>query len=296
MNVRSLSLHFDELISTLATLKISFDVIGVSETWNSYENPIKLNVEIPGYSSFPYQSHSQNCGVALYVKSGLIQMPRLDLSKENSDFDFEAVWVEVENKNGKNYLFCCLYWHSNLNLDTFNEYLQEILSDPMVSNKQTFFLGDFNADLLNYNSHTPTTNYANLFFCNQFLPYITHPSRVSENSSTLIDNIFSNTVDCETIRSNILTQITDHFPQFLVVKHAAISFKDLYYYKHDFSKLNSEVLLNDYENLDLTFLNNNTLDTDSKFNRFLSILDELVKNHALLKKLSKKDIKFRNKP
>ena len=29
MNVRSLSLHFDELISTLAVLKISFDVIGV---------------------------------------------------------------------------------------------------------------------------------------------------------------------------------------------------------------------------------------------------------------------------
>ena len=32
MNVRSLSLHFDELVSTLATLKINFDVIGVSET------------------------------------------------------------------------------------------------------------------------------------------------------------------------------------------------------------------------------------------------------------------------
>ena len=36
MNTRSLSLHFDELISTLATLKINFDVIGVSETWNSF--------------------------------------------------------------------------------------------------------------------------------------------------------------------------------------------------------------------------------------------------------------------
>ena len=294
MNVRSLSLHFDELISTLATLKISFDVIGVSETWNSYENPIKLNVDIPGYSYFPYQSRSQNGGVALYVKSGLIPMPRLDLSKDNSDF--QAVWVEVENKNGKNYLFCCMYRHPSSNLDSFNEYLQETLSNPIVSNKQTFILGDFNVDLLNYNSHAPTTHYANLFFCNQFLPYITHPSRVSENSSTLIDNIFSNTVDCETISGNILTQITDHFPQFLVVKHAAISYKDLHYYKHDFSNLNAKVLLNDFENLDLTFLNNNTLDTDSKFNRLLSILDELVKNHAPLKKLSKKDIKFRNKP
>ncbi len=33
-----------------------------------------------------------------------------------------------------------------------------------------------------------------------------------------------------------------------------------------------------------------------KFNRFLSILDELVKTHAPSKKLSKRDIKFSNKP
>ena len=53
MNNCSLLLHFDELISTLATLKIAFDVIGVTET-NSFENPIKTNIEIPGYSYFPY--------------------------------------------------------------------------------------------------------------------------------------------------------------------------------------------------------------------------------------------------
>ena len=31
----------DELISTLASLKINFDVTGVSETCNSFDNPIK---------------------------------------------------------------------------------------------------------------------------------------------------------------------------------------------------------------------------------------------------------------
>ena len=86
--------HFDELVSTLATLKINFDVIGVSETWNSFANPIKTNVEIPGYSCFPCQSHSQNGGVALYVKSGLIPTPRPDLGNDSTNF--EAVWVEVE--------------------------------------------------------------------------------------------------------------------------------------------------------------------------------------------------------
>ena len=76
MNNRSFSLHFDELISTLASLNIIFDVIGVSETWNSFENPINNNIEIPGYRNFSNQSHSQNGGVGLYIKSGLNSTPR----------------------------------------------------------------------------------------------------------------------------------------------------------------------------------------------------------------------------
>ena len=49
MNVRSLSLHFDELVSNLASLNINFDVIGMSETWNSFANSVKMNFEIPGF-------------------------------------------------------------------------------------------------------------------------------------------------------------------------------------------------------------------------------------------------------
>ena len=193
-------------------------------------------MEIPGHSYFPYQSHSQNGGVVLYVKSGLSPTPRPDLSRDSTSF--ETVWVEVENRNGKNYLFCCAYRHPSSDLDSFSEYLQEILSNPALSNKQVFILGDFNVNLLNYNSHTPTANYVNFLFSKQFLPYITHPSRVSENSSTLIDNIFSNISDNETVSGNILTNITDHFPQFLIVKHAVISYKNLSYYQHDFNAEN----------------------------------------------------------
>ena len=293
-NIRSLSLHFDELVSTLSNLKINFDVIGVSETWNSFENPIKTNVEIPGYNYFPSQSHTQNGGVAIYVKSELTSIPRPDLDKDS--IDFESVWVEVENKNGKNYLFCCVYRHPGSTFDTFSEYLQETLSSPAVFNKHVFILGDFNINLLNYNSSTPITNYVNFLFSKQFLPYIIHPSRVSAHSSSPIDNIFSNITDTETISGNILTQITDHFPQFLIVKHAGITYKNLSYFQHDFSHFNEENLLNDFANLDISYLNDSASDVNSKFNRLLSSLDELVKTHAPLRKLTKKDTKFRNKP
>ena len=115
-------------------MTINIDVIGVSQTWNSFDNPTKTNVEIPGYSYFHSQSDTQSVGVALYVKLGITPIPRPDIGKDSADF--ESVWVEVENKEGKNCLFCCAYRHPTLPLDIFYEYLQETLSNPAVFKKK----------------------------------------------------------------------------------------------------------------------------------------------------------------
>ena len=99
----------------------------------------------------------------------------------------------------------------------------------------------------------------------------------------IISDIFDNALDQETVSGNILTQITGDFPQFLIVKHAGIAYKNLSYSYHDFSKLNIDRFQRDFANLDLTYLNDDKVDTNSKFNRFLSNLDKLVKTHAPLK-------------
>ena len=49
---------------------------------------------------------------------------------------------------------------------------------PKVINKQIFVMGDFNINLLNFDSHSPTTEFVNnLFSCN-FLPCLNHPAAV----------------------------------------------------------------------------------------------------------------------
>ena len=53
MNIRSLSCHFDELQTLLVNLRVPFDVVAVSETWDSFKRPLKVNVEIPGYTFCP---------------------------------------------------------------------------------------------------------------------------------------------------------------------------------------------------------------------------------------------------
>ena len=138
-NIRSLSLHHDELVSLSAHTKLNLDMIGVSEIWHSNDNPISSNVDIPGYTFFTTKSVTQNGGVGLYIRDSLTYNPRIDL--DSCTDDFEAVWVEIENKNDKNFLICCVYRHPSSDIDNLTSYFQNHLS-KLSSNKLLFIMGD----------------------------------------------------------------------------------------------------------------------------------------------------------
>ena len=81
------------------------------------------------------------------------------------------------------------------------------------------------------------------------LPHILHPTRVTDHSATLIDNMFSNNVESDTVGRNILSQITDHFPQFLIVKNIAVNYRKVSLFQRDYSKFSEERFLNDFKKL-----------------------------------------------
>ena len=58
-NIRSLSLHHDELVSLSAHTNLNLDVIGVSEIWHSNDNPISSNVDFPGFTFLNPISHGE---------------------------------------------------------------------------------------------------------------------------------------------------------------------------------------------------------------------------------------------
>ncbi len=291
-NIRSLSCHHEELIALCNQLTFHPDVIGVSEIWDSDNHPITTNVDIPGYTLYKTSSSSQNGGVGLYIKSSLTAIHRNDLNISNSDF--ETVWVEIDNKKSKNMLFCCVYRHPSTDIETLTDHFENIFAKISL-NKLVFIMGDFNINLLNYDSHTPTNDFINFLSVNNFLPCIHHPSRVSDQSESVIDNIFTNAIGDLTC-GNILTQISDHFPQFMVMKNSKIVYNETVSFKHDFSKLNEQNFIEDFNNLDLSFLEFDNMDVNEKFDRFLEVLSSLSSKHAPITKRSKKEIKFKNKP
>jgi len=70
-----------------------------------------------------------------------------------------------------------------------------------------FICGDFNIDLLNPHNHKRTEDFINTVF--SLYPQITRPSRITSHCATLIDNIFTNSIQK-------INDISDHLPIFTV--------------------------------------------------------------------------------
>ena len=80
-------------------------------------------------------------------------------------------------------------------------------------------MGDFNIDLLKYDTEKDSADFLDSMYASFLLPYISTPSRVTPRSKTLIDNIFSNNIEDGSISGNIVTTISDHYAQFLLLRN-----------------------------------------------------------------------------
>ena len=132
------------------------------------------------------------------------------------------------------------------------------------------------------------------FSCsNGFLPHILQPTRVTENTATVIDNIFSNNIKDNISCGNILLTLSEHFPQFLAVKREKIDFKKVnIYQQRDYSTLSSE----SFRDVSIRNWNYSHENVHDSFIDFYTKLEGSVSRHAPLKKLSPKEIKMKNKP
>ena len=81
-------------------------------------------------------------------------------------------------------------------------------------------MGDFNINLLNYDTHQETRNYVDTMFSNACIPLISRPTRITPTTATLIDNIYSNDLmgNNNQINGILYADISDHLPIFVLTK------------------------------------------------------------------------------
>ena len=218
LNVRSIVSNFRQLDLLLSSLQTEFDVIGLSETWLT-----KSNTDIYNFTNYNHiyktRNNKRGGGVSMYIKKCYKHNLRDDLSiLENH---CESIFTEIETDvlGKQTIVFGVVYRPPNTPLNSFLEYIDNVLEIVKKEKKICYLLGDFNIDLLKQNEHPETNEFLDKMYTNSFLPCITKPTRATSNTSTLIDNIFSNmqNLDYTYTSGLIYTDITDHFPIFHMI-------------------------------------------------------------------------------
>lgn len=291
-NIRSLRLNLENFQShLLSELDFNFDILGISETKITNSRTLDvapdLNLNIPGYSFEYVPTPLSSGGVGMYINNNL----NYSVIEKTSNCSFQALWIEIHFKTKKN-IFCGIIYRQHNSPDTFMSYFEEIL-DKYSNGKSVYILGDFNIDLLK----SETCNFSHTFLLSlqsyHFLPTIDKPTRVYQNSATLIDNIFTNISEHSIYYSgNIVSDISDHYTQFCItssIKENTIKTKRK---ARNFSNFSKEQFLSELSRTDLITKGN----VDQKFSYFYKKLSKLVNKYAPLKKPSKQVCRNFSKP
>ena len=193
---------------------VQWDLVGLAETWLDSESE-KL-VSVKGFSLVSASRRGRiGGGVALLIREGLVYRERGDLSMFLEGV-FESTFVEIVRGEGQgNIIVGVVYRPPGGEMGQFNSRMVEIANK--LRGKEVYIMGDFNVDLLKSSSHSPSADYLEGLYATGFYPLISLPTRITDVSATLIDNIWTNNLQSK-IRSGLVTvRISDHLPIFALV-------------------------------------------------------------------------------
>ena len=218
LNISSLPLHINELKLFLSLFKVKFDIISISESRVTKSNTLTTNIDIPGYNIEHTPTESKAGGCLLYISNKIpCKLPN-DLNVY-CPTQLESVFIEVFLSNKPSQIIGTIYKHPSMNVSTFtNNHLKNMLNAIHHENKSTLLTGDFNVNLITYNKRG-TYNFLELLCNHNFTPQITVPTRLTEKSATIIDNIFGNNPSFKYLSGNITTSTSDHLPQFIILEN-----------------------------------------------------------------------------
>jgi len=216
-NIRSLNKNIDELRTIREVENKLYDCIALQEVWNIKENTI--NLKIDGYiGPITKNREKQNGGgVAFYIKSGTDFNIVDDLTYIQPD-EIEVLTIKIKISCTSHFITSLYRPPRNTKLQKFYENLENLVNKKNAIDKNATYdiLGDFNINL--FNSKLREDFFENSL-CNGLLPIITRPTRITENTGSLIDNILTN--DPTNTQCYIMpSTISDHFH--LILSRATI--------------------------------------------------------------------------
>ena len=216
LNIRGLNKNFGSLKNLLVEINFCFKVICITESCCFDDLHTSNRYQLPNYVSI--HQVRKNCktggGITVFVHKELIYNIRHDLSV--NDEDTEAPCLEMRHQKSKNIFINTIYRQPFGNKKDFENYLGKFLEKTKT--KIIYLLGDFNLNLLNYDTNCKVKSYCNTAFSHNFIPIINKPTCVTNHNATIIDHILTNSFDSKIDTGILKVDISDNFLIFFTSK------------------------------------------------------------------------------
>ena len=270
LNIRSLDKNSENLMYLLQDCNNNMDILCISEIWKNTNNFLIPEFQPPATL---IRNKKNGGGVAIYCKNHVKYKIIQEMTKINEYIEILTIEFKTNKTKG---IVSVVYRPPSQNTTHIQKYLDDM--NVILNYKNTHFtdsdydiLGDFNMDLLKYETSSNIRKFYQTYENNNISPLINRPTRVVGNNISIIDNILSNNSH-NSKQYIICTSISDHF---LIIKSTNIIKSNTKEESSYFRKLtteNTQKFKNSINNEDWSHIIN-TENTINKWELFFNKID-----------------------
>ena len=206
-NIDGFKTNFNEALVNINSIKTKPSLIAFCET-NLKQDDID-DYEIKNYNSehlYAKHNKSKGSGITIYYKNSHLFQRISSLDVRNNYF--ECMGGRFKTNDSQFYIIVVYRYHNNIK--TFFESFMETISS--YNDKPLLIIGDFNLDLLQFDTDPIIDEFVNMMISSSLFPLINKPTNFFRNSSTLIDHAWCNILH-EDIKPYIInSSVSSHKP------------------------------------------------------------------------------------
>ena len=210
-----------QLLQTIENRNSIVDIILLCETFLN-SRTMKL-VNMPNYTLVSnHQQNRKGGGTCVLIRKGITFKTRNDLN-QFEDKVIETTFVEINSMDEKILLWVVYIDHPTVLPLNIISKLNQTTSKIKNEDKESILRMGHNLDLLKCNVHKQTQTLLDDLTDKDILPTITHPTRITQNTATLIDNIFVTEKLHHFFESAVLlSDISDHLSILTLLKQTKL--------------------------------------------------------------------------
>ena len=219
-NLDGFKSNFNEFQNQIINHNISFDFFCFCET--NVRSDTCQKFEMLGYTSEYFESidgKSKGSGLAIIYKNNLNF--KVDKTLKIRYRNFECFGGKLKTDIGTLTVIVLYRFNYDTEYDTLITQLSSLLE--RISNSPCIILGDFNLNVLKHDESSVVRKYVDTFMCTGFVPLISKPTHHHGQTSTCIDQIWTNVVSEKVASGIINTSVSNHMPVYAIIPTTAES-------------------------------------------------------------------------